>query len=84
MAVPKKRTSVSRKGKRRGGHTHKLHRLFPLACGHCGELTLLHRICPSCGTYKGKQLLAPKYAPDDGPDPEGNSTEELETTESES
>jgi large subunit ribosomal protein L32 len=23
----------------------------------CGEPTLPHRICPSCGTYKGRQYL---------------------------
>ena len=25
-------------------------------CG-CGEPALPHRVCPSCGTYKGRQYL---------------------------
>lgn len=52
MAVPKKRTSVSRKGLRRAGQHHKLSRKFPIACPSCGELTLPNRACPFCGTYK--------------------------------
>jgi len=23
----------------------------------CGEPTVPHRICPSCGTYRGRQML---------------------------
>lgn len=54
MAVPKKRTSKSRKGMRRA------HLSVPtpnvIYCD-CGEATLSHRVCPSCGEYKGRQYL---------------------------
>ncbi len=52
MAVPKKRTSVSRKGLRRAGQHHRLYRKFPIGCPSCGELSLPHKVCGFCGTYK--------------------------------
>lgn len=54
MAVPKKKVSKSRKGMRRSHDA-----LTPpnvILCP-CGEPTLPHRVCPSCGTYKGRQVL---------------------------
>lgn len=57
MAVPKKKTSVSRKGKRRGGHTHKLARSFTIGCPNCGASVLPLHVCPSCGVYKGKEVI---------------------------
>lgn len=57
MATPKKRTSVSRKGLRRAGQHHKLYRKFPQACTNCGDSVLPHCVCPTCGHYKGKQVL---------------------------
>ena len=46
MAVPKKKTSVSRKGMRRGGQTHKLYRKFPMKCPNCGENEIVR--CKHC------------------------------------
>lgn len=60
MAVPKKKTSVSRKGKRRAGQTHKLHRPHAMNCPNCDDLTMPSKACPSCGTYKGKEIFAIK------------------------
>lgn len=60
MAVPKKKTSVSRKGLRRAGQHHKLYRKHPMTCPKCDELTMPHTACPSCGTYRGKQIFVPK------------------------
>jgi large subunit ribosomal protein L32 len=60
MAVPKKKTSVSRKGKRHAGQTHKLYRKHPMSCPNCGDLTMPNTVCPSCGTYKGKEVFAMK------------------------
>lgn len=60
MAVPKKKTSVSRKGLRRAGQTHKLYRTHAMNCPNCGDLTLPNKACPSCGTYKGKQVFEMK------------------------
>ena len=57
MAVPKKRTSVSRKGLRRAGQHHKLYRKHPTTCPNCGALAMPHKVCSSCGHYKGKQVF---------------------------
>lgn len=55
MAVPFRRTSKQRKRKRR---THfKLEVPGLVRCTECGELKLSHRVCPSCGTYKGVQVI---------------------------
>ena len=62
MAVPKKKTSVSRKGLRRAGQHHKLYRKHPFACSNCGAQALPHHVCPSCGHYKGKEVVAIKVA----------------------
>jgi large subunit ribosomal protein L32 len=57
VAVPKKRTSVSRKGLRRAGQHHKLYRKHPQTCPNCGDHMMPHHVCPSCGHYKGKQVV---------------------------
>jgi large subunit ribosomal protein L32 len=64
VAVPKKKTSVSRKGLRRAGQHHKLYRKHPMACPNCGDLTLPNRACPSCGTYKGREVFEVKIKDD--------------------
>lgn len=52
MPVPKRRRSSARRDKAR---THKkLTARQPSKCDNCGEVRLPHRICPSCGFYKGK------------------------------
>ena len=60
MAVPKKKTSVSRKGLRRAGHTHKLSSKQTMSCPNCGDRVLFHHVCPACGTYKGREVLVMK------------------------
>ncbi|MCY4644497.1 MAG: 50S ribosomal protein L32 [Bacteriovoracales bacterium] len=58
MAVPKKRTSVRRKGLRRAGHTHKLYANVPtMKCPNCQSLTVKHHLCPSCGHYRGRAII---------------------------
>jgi large subunit ribosomal protein L32 len=55
MAVPKKRKSKARVRTRRSHDA-----LTPKTlgwCGHCGEPKEPHRVCLSCGTYNGKQML---------------------------
>ncbi len=55
MAVPKRRTSKSRKGKRR---SHKALKVQSLSlCPKCGSPMLPHRACPECGYYKGRQVV---------------------------
>jgi large subunit ribosomal protein L32 len=55
MAVPKKRTSKQRKRKRRTHHKVDVPNL--VACKNCGDPKLPHRVCPTCGTYKGEQVI---------------------------
>jgi large subunit ribosomal protein L32 len=60
MGVPKRKTSKSRRDKRR---THyRLHSLNPSACPQCGASKLSHRICPSCGYYKSREIIAGREA----------------------
>lgn len=55
MAVPKRRTSKTKKNMRR---THyKLQVPGMATCENCGEMKLAHRICKSCGQYKGKVVV---------------------------
>ncbi len=54
MAVPNRKISKSRKGMRRA-HDHVA--VPSVVLCSCGEPTLPHRICPSCGTYRGRQML---------------------------
>ena len=54
MAVPKRKVSRARRGKRRAHDA--LHPPSLSFCAHCGEPKMPHRICPSCATYKGKNF----------------------------
>jgi large subunit ribosomal protein L32 len=58
MAVPKFRTSASKRDMRRSHHA-----LVPKSlsyCPACGEAKLSHTICKNCGSYKGKVVMQPK------------------------
>ena len=56
MAVPKKRTSKSRKGMRRSHDAIKFSAAVE-PCPECGEPKLRHHICSSCGSYRGRQII---------------------------
>ena len=56
MALPKRKTSKSRRDKRR---THqKVSAPTLTTCPECGEAKLPHHACPECGDYKGKNVIA--------------------------
>ena len=55
MAVPKRRTSKSRKRLRRGHHAAASVRTQ--ACPRCSSPKLSHRVCDSCGYYRGKKQI---------------------------
>jgi large subunit ribosomal protein L32 len=56
MAVPKKKTSRHRKGKRRSHHHLSLP---PMArCGRCGAAVRPHVVCERCGYYGELQVFA--------------------------
>jgi len=51
MAVPKRKTSKSRRDKRRATHSLEAPRVN--TCPQCGSP---HRVCPTCGTYRGREV----------------------------
>jgi large subunit ribosomal protein L32 len=55
MAVPKKKTSKSRRNMRRSHHA--LDKQNIITDSHSGEYVLPHRLCLIDGTYKGKQVI---------------------------
>jgi large subunit ribosomal protein L32 len=55
MAVPKKKTSKSRKNMRRA-HDFMTPQQVNV-CPSCKAPKLPHRACPSCGMYKGKEVI---------------------------
>jgi len=55
MAVPKKRHTKSRRDRRRS-HI-KLKKMNLNLCPKCKEPVLPHRVCLSCGTYKGQEVI---------------------------
>ena len=56
MAVPRNRVSNAKKNSRRSHHAKTPKNLC--ACSNCKALKLSHRICPSCGHYSGRAILA--------------------------
>lgn len=56
MAVPKRRTSRSRKLKRRA--QWKLERPSLSICRDCGNPRIPHRVCAHCGNYAGRQVVS--------------------------
>ncbi len=55
MAVPKRKTSKSKSRMRK--RSHKTSERATMACPECGAPSQPHRVCPSCGQYKGAQVL---------------------------
>lgn len=58
MAVPRNRVSNARKNSRRAHHAKIPKQLG--TCGNCSSPKLSHVICPTCGFYAGRQVIAPK------------------------
>jgi large subunit ribosomal protein L32 len=54
MAVPKKKTSKARRDKRRAQHKIEAPRLN--LCPQCGRPKRPHRVCPTCQTYRGRDV----------------------------
>ena len=55
MAVPKRRTSHARQGKRRSHH-----HITPTQvqyCNRCEQPVLHHHVCPNCGFYQGREVV---------------------------
>ncbi|MGH6960594.1 MAG: 50S ribosomal protein L32 [Dongiaceae bacterium] len=54
MAVPKKKTSKSRRNMRRAHHA--LESAAWIECPNCGEHKRPHHVCSACGHYDGRQV----------------------------
>jgi large subunit ribosomal protein L32 len=55
MAVPKRKKSKSKIRSRKRSHKRKL--AATQACPQCGAAQEPHRVCPSCGYYRGRQVV---------------------------
>jgi large subunit ribosomal protein L32 len=58
MAVPRNKTSKARTSRRQTINM-RLDAPTMIDCGTCGNKVLLHRACPKCGFYRGKQVIVP-------------------------
>jgi len=59
MAVPRAKTSKARTRRRRSLNM-KLDAPTFVECSGCGNKVILHRACPKCGFYRGKQVIVPE------------------------
>jgi len=55
MAVPKRKTSVSKRKMRRSHNS--LTNSATSQCPNCGDMMRPHHICPHCGYYKGREVI---------------------------
>jgi large subunit ribosomal protein L32 len=55
MAVPKRRTSKSKRNKRRAHDA--IGTPARSVCPQCREPKAPHRVCPHCGTYRGREIV---------------------------
>ena len=56
MAVPKRKHSKARRDKRRS-NVWKIAAPAIIKCPQCGEFKLPHRVCKTCGYYKGREVI---------------------------
>ena len=55
VAVPKRKTTPARKGKRRSHHSQFA--VNSVECPNCGEQKIIHHICKACGYYGDKEII---------------------------
>jgi len=55
MAFPKRRTSKRKRDQRRAHDAVGVPARSN--CPQCGEPKRPHRVCPNCGTYRGRELV---------------------------
>ena len=57
MGVPKRRVSKMRLRTRKAGNRPKAAPQLSV-CPQCGARVRSHRVCPSCGYYRGRQVVS--------------------------
>ena len=55
MAVPKRRKTSSKRDMRRANHD-KVEAPNLIPCPNCSAPMVSHRVCPSCGQYRGRSV----------------------------
>ena len=65
MAVPKKKKSKSKRDMRRANHA-RIGAPNVVHCPKCKGAKLSHRVCPECGYYKDREVVAMVAADDTG------------------
>jgi large subunit ribosomal protein L32 len=60
MAVPKRKTSPSKRNMRRSHHALKAK--SGMECPNCGEQKRPHHVCGACGYYDGRAVKKTKTA----------------------
>lgn len=55
---PKRKHSKGRRDRRRAHDALAAQQV--VACANCGESRLAHTVCPNCGFYDGKEVVAKK------------------------
>jgi len=53
--LPKRKLSKGRRDRRRSQDALNAKNL--VVCSNCGEMCLPHTVCPSCGFYKGREVV---------------------------
>ena len=56
MAVPMRKISKRRSRMRAAHHSIRPRNLQP--CDRCGTAKPAHRVCPNCGHYAGREIVA--------------------------
>ena len=59
MAVPKRKVSKKR-GNKRFASNYKASMPTIVECPQCHESKQAHKVCPHCGYYNGKEVVAQK------------------------
>ncbi|MGE0398936.1 MAG: 50S ribosomal protein L32 [Kofleriaceae bacterium] len=64
MALQKRRRGPTRTRQQRSAWMRKsgANHMMVQACPTCGAPRIAHRVCMSCGTYRGEKVLAVKSA----------------------
>jgi large subunit ribosomal protein L32 len=59
-AQPKRKTTHAKKNQRRSHDRVSVGAL--VLCSHCRRPHLSHHVCPNCGYYASREVIAPKPA----------------------